>query len=116
RNADLILAVGTRLAEASSSSWDPRFTFAIPPARLMHIDIDPAEIGRNYPTEFGVVADAKLALGAMAAAARKRSHRRRGNIRRQISVGRKAFAANWKDQWTSDQFPMRPERILSELR
>ena len=62
RTADLILAVGTRLAEANSSSWDPRYTFAIPPTRLIHIDVDPAEIGRNFPTELGVVADAKLAL------------------------------------------------------
>ena len=31
RTADLIVAVGTRLAEANSSSWDPRYTFAIPP-------------------------------------------------------------------------------------
>ena len=45
----MILAVGTRLAEANSSSWDPRFTFAIPPTRLIHIDADVAEIGRNYP-------------------------------------------------------------------
>src|SRR4029077_2393178 len=37
RTADLIVAVGTRLAEANSSSWDPRFTFSIPPTRLMHI-------------------------------------------------------------------------------
>ena len=64
READLILATGTRLAEANSSSWDPRFTFSIPPTRLIHIDIDSAEIGRNYPTELGVVADAKLGLGA----------------------------------------------------
>src|SRR5579871_722915 len=78
RTADLILAVGTRLAEASSSSWDPRFTFAIPPGRLMHIDIDPAEIGRNFPTEFGVVADAKKALGALASAASGGRPRTRG--------------------------------------
>src|SRR5215471_8708300 len=78
RTADLILAVGTRLAEANSSSWDPRFTFSIPPTRLIHIDADEAEIGRNYPTDLGVVADAKLALGALAAAARGRSHRDRG--------------------------------------
>src|SRR5258708_7770341 len=65
RTADLILAVGTRLAEASSSSWDPRFTFAAPPTPVMHIDADLAEIGRNLPTELGVVADAKLALGAL---------------------------------------------------
>ena len=63
RTADVILAVGTRLAEASSSSWDPRFTFAAPPTRLIHIDADLAEIGRNLPTELGVIADARLALG-----------------------------------------------------
>jgi acetolactate synthase-1/2/3 large subunit len=116
RTADLIVAVGTRLAEANSSSWDPRFTFSIPPTRLIHIDADQAEIGRNYPTELGVVADAKLALGALAAAARGRSHRNRGRLREEIARGRKAFAANWDHQWTSDQYPMRPERILAELR
>src|SRR4029078_761219 len=64
--ADVILAVGTRFAEANSSSWDPRFTFNIPPTRLIHIDADVAEIGRNFPTDLGVVADAKLALAALA--------------------------------------------------
>ena len=116
RNADVILAVGTRLAEANSSSWDPRFTFAMPPTRLIHIDADPAEIGRNYPTELGVVADAKAALGALASAAKGRSHRSRGRLREEIARGRRAFAANWADQWSSQQFPMRPERILAELR
>jgi acetolactate synthase I/II/III large subunit len=116
RGADLIVAVGTRLAEANSSSWDPRFTFSIPPTRLMHIDADPAEIGRNYPTELGVVADAKAALGVLAEVARGRRHRSRGRLREEIARGRQAFAANWDHQWNSSQFPMRPERILSELR
>jgi acetolactate synthase I/II/III large subunit len=116
RAADLIVAIGTRLAEANSSSWDPRFTFSIPPTRLIHIDADEAEIGRNYPTELGAVADAKLALGALAAAARGRHHRDRGRLREEIARGRKAFAANWDHQWSSDQYPMRPERILAELR
>ncbi len=119
RTADLILAIGTRLAEASSSSWDPRFTFAIPPARLMHIDIDPAEIGRNFPTEFGVVADAKLALGSLAQAAQACEPARdgvRNGVRARIAAGRQEFAENWAHQRGSDQFPMRPERILAELR
>jgi acetolactate synthase I/II/III large subunit len=116
RTADLVLAVGTRLAEASSSSWDPRFTFAIPPGRLMHIDIDPAEIGRNFPTEFGVVADAKLALGSLAAAANGRRHKQRRDVRMRISLGRREFAENWAHQRNSDQFPLRPERILAEVR
>ena len=116
RSADVILAVGTRLAEASSSSWDPRFTFAAPPTRLIHIDADLAEIGRNLPTELGVIADARLALAALAAAARGRRHRDRGRLREEIRRGRLSFAEEWAHQWTSDQFPLRPERILSELR
>lgn len=116
RTADVIVAIGTRLAEANSSSWDRSFTFAIPPTRLIHIDADLAEIGRNYPTELGVVADAKLALGALAAAAQGRGHADRGRLREDIARGRREFAANWAAQWSSDQFPLRPERILSELR
>jgi acetolactate synthase-1/2/3 large subunit len=116
RQADVIVAVGTRLAEANSSSWDPKYTFAIPPTRLIHIDADPGEIGRNYPTEIGVVADAKLALGVLAATAKGRPHKSRDRLRDEIAKGRREFAANWDHQWSSDQFPMRPERILRELR
>ena len=116
RDADLILAIGTRLAEANSSSWSPEFTFAIPPTRLMHIDIDPAEIGRNYPTELGVVADAKSALSTLASAARGRSAKPRIGLRKKIADAKAAFADSWKAEWDSDQFPLRPERILGELR
>lgn len=116
RTADLIVAVGTRLAEANSSSWDPRFTFSIPPTRLIHIDADLAEIGRNYQTELGVCADAKLALTALADEARGKRHADRGRLKEEIARGRREFAANWADQYTSSQFPLRPERILSDLR
>jgi acetolactate synthase-1/2/3 large subunit len=116
RTADVILAVGTRLAEANSSSWDTRFTFAIPPTRLIHIDADLAELGRNYATELGVAADAKLALAALVEAAKDKRPADRGRLREEIARGRKEFATNWAEQWSSDQFPLRPERILSELR
>jgi acetolactate synthase-1/2/3 large subunit len=116
RTADVMLAIGTRLAEASSSSWDRRFTFAAPPTRVVHIDADLAEIGRNLPTELGVLADAKLALAALAAAARGRRPRARGDLRSRIREARSAFSAKWAPQWQSSQFPMRPERILGELR
>src|SRR4029079_12584374 len=100
RTADLIVAVGTRLAEANSSSWDPRFTFSIPPTRLIHIDADEAEIGRNYPTDLGVVADAKLALAALAAAARGTKHRDRGHLRDEIARGRRASSYNCAHTWS----------------
>ena len=54
---------GHALQRTDSSSWDPSYTFDIPgTSRLIQIDIDDSEIGRNYPAELGVVADAKQAL------------------------------------------------------
>ncbi len=89
---------------------------AIPPTRLIHIDADLAELGRNYATELGVAADAKLALAALVEAAKGKRPADRGRLREEIARGRKEFATNWAEQWSSDQFPLRPERILSELR
>ncbi len=61
-------------------------------------------------------ADAKLALAALADEARGKRHADRGRLTEEIARGRKEFASNWADQWSSSQYPLRPERILSELR
>jgi acetolactate synthase-1/2/3 large subunit len=116
READLILAIGTRLAEANSSSWDRRFTFRIPPTKLMHIDIDPAEIGRNYPTMLGAVADSKLALEQLVKAAKEVKPRSRGNLRAKIAKGTADFIGHFSEYYSSSQYPLRPERILRDLR
>jgi acetolactate synthase-1/2/3 large subunit len=56
--ADAILAVGCTFAEETRAGG----AFAIPPTRLIHVDIDPCEIGRKYPVEVGIVGDAKMVL------------------------------------------------------
>jgi acetolactate synthase-1/2/3 large subunit len=63
-----------------------------------------------------VVADAKLALASITEAARGTAGTGRSGVRARIAAGRREFAANWAHQRTSDRFPMRPERILAELR
>ncbi|MGC9106688.1 MAG: thiamine pyrophosphate-binding protein [Infirmifilum sp.] len=65
KNADVILAIGVTFSDETTSSYKPGITLNIPPTLLIHIDIDPHEIGKNYPTAVGVVADAKLALKAL---------------------------------------------------
>jgi acetolactate synthase-1/2/3 large subunit len=62
KKADLILAVGCRFTDFTSSSWIPGITFSIPPTKLVQIDIDPTEIAKDYPVEVGVVGDAKASL------------------------------------------------------
>lgn len=115
-NADLIVAVATRFAETDCSSWDPEFTFDIPKSRLIHIDIDSGEIGRNYQAELGVIADAKQALGLIAKAAKGMDHKLRGDLRKKIADGRASFQSRWAEQRVSEEFPMRPERVLADVR
>jgi len=66
--ADVILAVGCRFADETTSSYKAGVTFSIPPTKLVQLDIDPAEIGKNYPVEAGIVADASEGLAALRAA------------------------------------------------
>jgi len=118
READLILALGTRFSEADCSSWDDRYTFAIPPTRLIQIDIDPSEIGRNYPVELGAVADLKTALGTLARVAKRQYPDARHNDRltKEIAAYRAAFAKSNEAHIRSNAYPMRPERILAAVR
>lgn len=118
RSADWILALGTRFAEADSSSWEDAYTFSFPPAKLIQIDIDPAEIGRNYPVEIGAVADLKPALAVLVRIARRIAPGgvRRPNMLVDIADHRRAFKASNREAECSDEWPMRPERILAEVR
>ena len=61
-SADVLLAVGCRFTDWSASSWRKGVTFSIPPGKLIHLDIDPREIGKNYPVEVGLLGDAKATL------------------------------------------------------
>ncbi len=60
--ADVILAVGCRFADETASSYKDGVSFSIPPTKLIQIDIDPQEIGKNYPVSVGIVGDAKACL------------------------------------------------------
>src|SRR5947209_15462352 len=66
-SADVILALGTAFGEADCSSWNPNYTFSIPPTQLIQIDIDPQEVGKIYPVTVGLVGDAKATLHELAA-------------------------------------------------
>ncbi len=60
--ADVLLAVGCRFADQTASSYKNGVSFSIPPTKLIQIDIDPHEIGKNYPVSAGIIGDAKACL------------------------------------------------------
>jgi acetolactate synthase-1/2/3 large subunit len=66
--ADVALAVGTRLTWLQMRPG----TALKPPQKLIHLDADPSVIGKNYPAEVALVADAKIALKALVEEVRKK--------------------------------------------
>jgi len=61
QECDLLIAVGMRFSDRVTGKLS---TYASK-ARIIHIDIDPTEIGKNIPVEVGILSDAKVALGRL---------------------------------------------------
>jgi acetolactate synthase-1/2/3 large subunit len=116
--ADWVIGLGTRFAEADCSSWEPEYTFSFPPSKLIHIDVDASEIGRNFPVEIGVVTDLKQALIVLNRVARRLlpAGRRNAELIDAIADYRAGFAARNQEHVKNDCFPLRPERILAVVR
>jgi len=70
QNADLIIAIGMRFDDRATGDTK---TFA-PHARIIHIDIDPAEIGKNVPVDVPIVGDVRSVLRVMNKEIDRRDH------------------------------------------
>lgn len=114
-DADLIVFIGCRTDSVTTINW----TLPSPTSEvtIIHIDVDPKEIGNNYPTEVGLVGDAKLALGDLLEALRSS---RKGEPANQ---DRARLVSDMADQWwqevlpkmISDSVPIKPQRVIKEL-
>jgi len=114
-SADVILAVGCRFTDWSSSSYAKGVTFSIPPGKLIHIDIDPHEIGKNYPVTVGIVSDAKYALAHLADAL-KGQRVDRSDYMKDLLARQTEWEEKLATRRDSDRFPFTSQRPLGALR
>ncbi|MYC30043.1 MAG: thiamine pyrophosphate-binding protein [Chloroflexi bacterium] len=113
RQADVILAAGTRLGQ-STTFYDNRYIPA--DARIVQIEIDPQELGRNYPVEVGIEGDAGAVLKEMLEQIRAQEPRPNAgwvsDIHDWASRRRGRLAAEARDSSS----PIKPQRVYGELR
>ena len=114
-NADVIVAVGCRFTDWSSSSYAKGVTFAIPPSKLIHIDIDPHEIGKNYPVTVGIVADAKHALAHIVEALDGETAER-PDYMKDLAARQAEWEEKLASRRDSERFPFTSQRPLGALR
>ncbi len=118
RRADLVIAIGARFDDRSASSWLPGFSWNFPHTKLIHVDVDPEELGRNYPPDLGILADARTFLRQLLGELERRGADQAGEGRQ----GWLADIAEWRAAW--DKFirpyfeahtaPIRPERVVAD--
>lgn len=109
--ADLVFFVGTHAGGQVTANWK----IPAPGTRVIQLDIDGAQLGRNYPNSVPLLGDAKVTLRALAdAAARKAPESAKawtGRVQQLVAEWR----AKMEPMLASDASPMRPERICREI-
>jgi acetolactate synthase-1/2/3 large subunit len=117
-SADTVLVVGSRLSPTDTCFENPELLDA-DRQHFLQIDVEPLQIGRHYPVEAAIVADAHEALDALAAEveagmtpARREAARRRREHLAELKTLHRYFAE--PEQRLAD-VPLRPERVISEL-
>ena len=113
RQADVILAAGTRLSQ-STTFYDNRFIPA--DARIVQIEIDPQEIGRNYPVAVGIEGDARAVLEDLLEQVREREPRPNPQWVAEVHDWAARRQNRLDDEGRLSATPLKPQRVYAELR
>ena len=108
KSADLVIFVGTQTNDQTTSDWSM-------PARgvqIIHIDVDPAELGKNYPGTIGLLGDARTVAEQLLEAV---SRAARPEWRAEVAGYVKAMEDEYSAAKAIDSKPMRPDRLCAEL-
>ena len=111
--ADVILALGSRLNQ-HSTHWN--YSIINPKTRIVQVDIDVQEVGRNYPLEVGIVGDAKAVAQQLLQALRAGKQNQRATWRTEIAALKARRKARLEAELSLTGDPMMPQRVYPELR
>ena len=111
RDCDCLLAIGTRFGEIPTGSFGCRV-----PENLIHIDISPESIGRNYAAKVSIAGDSRVVvpelLARLEAAGIDRADRR-SKLESRIAADKHAYREEWRAHRTDR---VNPALFFEELR
>jgi acetolactate synthase-1/2/3 large subunit len=112
---DLLILVGTRTDSTTTLNW------TLPPRRpdlkVIHIDVDVWQIGNNYRTDVGLIADARAALEDLTAAlGALKPNLERLQWLESIAREERAYFESQQEYVASDNQPIKPQRVIATLK
>ncbi|HEY7317946.1 MAG TPA: thiamine pyrophosphate-binding protein [Candidatus Binatia bacterium] len=114
-DADLVIALGCSFRQHATSSWLPKPAHA----KLVQVDIDPAELHKNYAADLVMLSDLKLFLQALLQHGTQTLAGWRkgmiGVVAEEISELKKQWMDSWNPRLTSDEIPINPYRACWDL-
>ncbi|MEZ5557666.1 MAG: thiamine pyrophosphate-requiring protein [Pseudomonadales bacterium] len=111
-DADVILGVGCSFALTAFGVQMPRGK------TIIHATLDPMDLNKDVPAQYGLIGDAKLTLAGLRQAMSGLDHARaeqRRHVPARISELREQWLAEWLPKLTSNESPINPYRVLWEL-
>ncbi len=117
RQSDLILAVGSTMSELTTARYG--HTVIPPDVPIIHVDIDPLEIGKSYPVAAGIVGDCAAVLADLLAAVQESDVARRQATPWSESVQQRKeafWARQATDAASMTGSPVRRLRLFQEVR
>lgn len=117
QESDVVMLVGTRTDQIDTTNW----SVPTPQSKIIHIDIDPTEIGRNYRTSVEILGDAKLSLALLIETIKTRIAKGVGKSSKQERLEEiHSMLDNWRSiigpETHSETMPINPQRLVEELR
>lgn len=117
RHADLVLAIGVRFDDRSASSWKPGYSWNFPATALIHVDLDHAEMTRNYTPDLAILADARTFLQQVLSELSQRNVAKQQRLESWLSD-----IAGWRSEWEAfvapnwgqHSDPISPYRVVED--
>ena len=119
KEADLIIAVGCKFTEWTAQSYVPGKSFNFPKTKLIQIDIDMREIGKNYPVDIGIFGDAKTCMAALLEKVKIKTIRRdykNSPYFKELEELKQKWQDKLNQSRQSKNVPIRYSRFFAELR
>jgi acetolactate synthase-1/2/3 large subunit len=116
QEADLVLFVGSKVNYVDTDDWQLP-SLADPPS-VLQVDVDPSELGNNYPLEEGLCGDAKTVLADLLVALQDlhKTPVDRTDWLNHVAKRKARWQAQVKAAAASSQYPIAPQRLVHELR
>jgi acetolactate synthase-1/2/3 large subunit len=115
-DVDVLLVIGAGLNQLTTFSWDPRL---IPSDCLIQIDIDPQQIGKNYPVNIALVGDCATVLGEISFRVLREVQEHNINEERPVEevtkFKQRAGMFLNEEKMHSQAIPIKPQTLMREL-